>query len=609
MLDAQQIQDHLKGQMERHVDRDGRWDNIRAARNGDLATIAPDLFSDDLPRPIVANFIDTVARDLAEMLAPLPSFQCSSATMQSDTARKFADKRTKILQNYIFRSKLEKQMLEGADHFNTYGVCVFYLEPDFDEKLPRICVEDPTGGYADFDRWGRVRSYTKRFFQNAYELAQMFPEYAPIVFEGAKEIIPGSGTQCEIIRYCDKDQIALVLVGKEPVMLTSVSNPLRETPVVVARRAWLHTNQYKGQFDDAVWVQLARNSLAVLNLEAVQKSVQAPLAVPNDLQEFPVGPDSILRTGMPEKVRRVGLELPTGAFQESAVLMEELRTGTRYPAARTGGVDANIITGRGVQALLGGFEGQISAGQLAIRDALMDVARMCFKLDEVYWPNLTKDVRGTESGTPFELSYRPSKDIKGDHSADIQYGFAAGMDPNRAVVMLLQLRGDKLISRDYFQRQLPFGINVTEEQSKVAVEDIRESIMQGVYAYVQAIPALAQQGMDPSEPVIKAAMLVKGIQKGDAIEDVVSAVFMPAPVPAQEQPAEGGPPGMGGPGGAGGFGGTTGGLTESGRLVGVPPGQAGQSPGGRPDLGVYLAGLTGQGQPQMSAYTMRRRRI
>lgn len=616
MLDAKTIVDHLRDQQMRYAERDQRWDNVKSVRMGDLNRIAPDEVVDAWPKPIIANFVDTVARDMAELIAPLPAFQCSSATMQSDTARKFADRRTKIVQNYIAQSRLDRQMLEGADHFNTYGICVLYLEPDFEDKLPRICIEDPMGGYADFDRFGRLRSYVKRFYQDAKSLANLFPEFATQIADCADEMsLPGASNMCEVIRYCDPKQIALILLSKEPVTLVSSTNPLGETPIVLARRPWLHKEISKGQFDDSVWIQVARDCLAKLNLQAVQKSVEAPLAVPPDLQEFAIGPDAIIRTQSPEKVRRVGLELPQGAFAESGVLMEELRTGTRYPAARTGGVDASIITGKGVQALLGGFDSQVKAAQLAFRDAFEEVARLAFKMDETYWPSVERNIRGQANGTPYEFTYRSNRDVKGDHSCDVQYGFASGMDPNRAVVMLLQLRAEKAFSRDFFTRQLPFAINVTEEQSKVDVEESREALKQGIYGYVQSIPALAQQGMmDPAEPMMKVAAIIKGLQKGDAIEDVVVKVFAPPPSP--EAPPSGGPADMagavgpGGPGpGGGGPGGPGGGLTPSGLMEGVPAGQAGQPPGGRPDLSVMLNQLTGQGGAQMSSMTMKRRRI
>lgn len=599
---------------QRHQPTEARWQDVRAARNGDLDQVFPDAFSEDWPKPVIANFIDTVARDLAEILAPLPSFNCSSATMASDKARRFADRRTKIAQNYLVHSRLAMQMQYAADHYFTYGAAVFYIEPDYEARLPRIVSEEPLGGYPEWDRWGRLRSYAKRFYSDSDQLCEMFPEADGYIRKAAdKTKIPGVHP-VEIIRYCDKDQISLILVGSTvSIPLVQVANRLGETPVVIVQKPGLDFRTPKGNFDDVVWVQIARDVLAKLHLEATTKAVQAPLAMPHDVQEINTGPDAILRTANPQQIRRVGLEMSPAAFTESQALLEEMRQGTRYPAARTGGVDGSIVTGRGVQALMGGFDTQIKAGQVAFQQSFVDMMRLCFTMDEKLWPNRDKAIRGAAAGTPYDFTYRPARDINGDYMCEVSYGFASGLDPNRAVVMLLQLRAEKVFSRDYFARQLPFDININEEFTKVDVEESREALKQSIYGYVQAIPALAQSGQDPSEAVHRMTMIVKGLQAGKAIEDVVQQAFAPRPVQPPPgvgevpgggggNPGDGGGPGMGG-------GGTTGGLTDSGLMRGVAPGQAGEAPGGRPDLNVMLAGLSGNGQPQMSSFLMKRRRI
>ncbi len=608
-LDERQIMAKLTRLRQRYQATEQRWYNVRAARNGDLDQIFPDEMSSAFPKPIVANFVDTVARDLSEITAPLPSFNCSSASMSSDAARKSADRRSKIANNYVSHSGLDVQMLTGADHYYSYGVAVFYLEPDFEARLPRITVEDPVGGYPEYDRWGRIVSYTKRWLADADVLAAQFPEFEPQIRKLAKD--NGASGQIEIVRYCDKDQISLIACGGRPMTLVDTGNRLGETPVVVARKAWLDGSEPKGQFDDVIWVQLARDMLAKLQLEATEKAVQAPLALPADVQEITTGPDAILRSATPEKIRRVGLEMSPAGFQHQLMLADEMRQGARYPQVRGGNTEASIITGKGVQALMGGFDSQVKAAQTAFKQAFTDVIRLCFSMDEKLWPSTKKNIRGHSAGTPFDFSYTPAKDINSDHTVDVTYGFATGMDPNRAIVMLLQLRAEKAISRDNFMRQLPLDLNVTEETSKVDVEETREAIKQGIFAYVQAMPAMAQQGMDPAEAVQKIAIIVNGLKKGQPIEDVVSAAFAPQPRAAPGQPAtdeatEGAPgQGGGGPQGTG----AVEGLTDQGLMRGVPQGQAGMSPGGRPDLNVMLAGLTGSGNPQMSAFTMRRRRV
>lgn len=615
MLSAEQVVDKCRVLQRRFRETDQTWIDVLAARRGNLDEVFPDLVSEEWPKPIIANFIDIAARDLAEVIAPMPSFNCSSTSMTSDAAKKFADRRGKIAQNYLLHSQINVQMLTGADHYLSYGLTVFYLEPDYAARLPRVLCEDPMGGYPEYDRWGKCVAYTKRFYREANVLAELYPDYADMILKAEPGHLSGQygETQLELIRFCDKDEITLVLVTEHPVVLEQIPNRLGECPVVIGHRPWLDMSKPRGQFDDVVWMQLARDTLAKLQLEAVQKSVQAPLAVPQDVQEVNYGPDAVIRTASPEKVRHIGGDFNPISFQESSVLLDEMRTGTRYPGVRSGGTDASVITGKGVQALLGGFDSQVKAAQLVLQVAFTDVMRLCFKMDEKFWPNATKEVRGVQNGTPFEMSYRPSKDINGDHSCDVSYGFAAGLDPNRAVVLLLQLRAEKLFSRDYMARQLPFELNVTDEQTKVAVEDTREALFQSIYGFAQAIPALAQSGQDPADPVIKLAQMVKRLQRGEQIEDVVAQVFAPQAVQqgALDLSNRGGNPGA--PAGPNpndmGSGGGPGGIPPSGLMRGVAPGQAGLAPGGRPDLSVLLAGLNPSGNPSMSSYVMRRRRV
>lgn len=269
------IQNKLRMLERRFRDRDQRWEEVRAIRRGDFESF-PDLVSDAFPKPIVQNFIDTTARDLAEMLAPLPSFNCSSISMRSDAERKRADMRTKIANNYITNSRMNVQLLYGADHYWTYGMTVFYVEPDFTERLPRIVVEDPSNGYPEFDRWDRLLTYTKKFYCDAHVLADLYPEYAGRILAVASE---NAGTesefQLELIRYWDDWGQTLTLGGKHPFVLQRLKNRTKRIPVVIAKRPWLDTAIIKGQFDDVVWIQLARDMMAKLQFEAVEKAVQA----------------------------------------------------------------------------------------------------------------------------------------------------------------------------------------------------------------------------------------------------------------------------------------------------------------------------------------------
>ena len=81
-------------------------------------------------------------------------------------------------------------------------------------------------------------------------------------------------------------------------------------------------------------------------------------------------------------------------------------------------------------------------------------------MDEELFGDTEKQVRGVNAGAPYEVNYIPKRDIQGDYWCDVTYGMMAGLDPNRALVFGLQARGDKLISRDFLRRQMPWEMNV-----------------------------------------------------------------------------------------------------------------------------------------------------
>jgi hypothetical protein len=107
----------------------------------------------------------------------------------------------------------------------------------------------------------------------------------------------------------------------------------------------------------------------------------------------------------------------------------------------------------------------------------------------------------------------------------------SGMDPNRAIIALLQMRSDKLVSRDYVRREIPMELNVTQEEQRVDIEEMRDSLRVAVAQYAQAIPALAAQGQDPSQVITRIAEVIQGRQKGFQLETIIEKAFAPEPQP------------------------------------------------------------------------------
>jgi hypothetical protein len=600
MRTPSQIFNKVEALRKAHSDRDQRQKDVRDIRAGDIEQVVPGSMPDAWPKPIVANAIDTTARDISEVMGAMPAINCTNSIMTSARAKKFSSKRTKIAQHYVLVSRLEAgKQIEFCDYYNTYGMAVYSVEPDFDRMTPIIRVENPISAYPEYNIFGVLQSYTRVWREKAIQLATKYPELVaalkpPSSIYG-QEDNRWMDTMVEVAKYQDADQIYMFLPEHANRVVKTMPNPMKKLMVSVACRP-SHDGQIRGMFDDAKWVYLARSRMALLGLEATEKSVRAPLFVPRDVTVMEFGDDAVVRSDSPEKARYLVPDMPQFANQESQLLGMELNNATRSPAARQGNLQSSIITGKGVEALMGSFNTVISTGQQVVGYALEGALRLAFEMDEKLWPSEKKTIRGVVQGTPFEEVYTPSKDIDGNYSVDVTYGFASGQDPARAIVALLQLRGDKLVSRDFVQRQLPMQIDVVQMQQQVDSEDFEDALKAGTQMLMQGIGNLTMQGQDPSELLTKLAKVIQLREGGKPVHESILEAFKPKEAPQQPGMA---PPGMPGQGPGGGFPGGPSGAPQGG-----PAPMAGQPGGG--DMMQLLASLKGGGQaPAMTARTKR----
>lgn len=600
----QRISDRVKLLRQRYTARDARLADVQAVRRGDFQAVAPDLFTDEFPRPIVANLIDSSARHTSAALAPLPTFNCSSSSMLSETAKKFADKRTKIVNHYISFSKLGAQMQRGADQFFTYGMITWCVEPDFEARFPRITVEDSMGVYPVWDRTGRTVEVARVFYRDAIELAAEYPEQAERIKDSLRAGSTSVPGKVEVVKYVSDKEIVVFVPRCGNLILESMANPIGRCYYVCTTRPGLD-DEIRGAFDDLIWVQIARHRFQMLALEAADKAVRAPLVVPTNTHEVPLGPDAIIRAeGGAASVGRARIDVPAQTWASIDHLRQEMQTGSITPEALNGSIDASVVTGRGVQQLAAGFSQQIAAAQDTLKMGFERVGELAFFMDETLWPNDKKSIKGQDAGVPYTIDYTPGKDISGDHTVEVSYGFLAGLDPNRALIYLLQAQGAGLLSDDYVRRNLPAGINAAEEGQKILVEQMEKSLIQAMSATAQSIPQLIANGMDPTQILMLSAQAVQELRKGKSIDSVLVKVFAPpepeAPEGSATTPGAPGEPGAGGAEEAGGFGPT--GLPSQ-----LAQGMATEGPNARPDLNMLFAGISSSGNPVMQGGVSRMR--
>ena len=583
MRTAKQIADRVQVIRARNAKRDIEYSKLIAIRKGDYESVAPGLFNTaEFDRPLVANLIDTTARDIAEVMAPLPSFNCTAQNMSNDSDVKRTALRGQIANGYVQSSRLQDQAFHGADRYGSFGFMAYIVEPDFTEQMPVIRIGDVVTSHYTKDYRGRTVEYFEVFTCPLEQVCADYPEAEPAIRARYGQYRQDQNLDLKIVRYYDSDGTHMVLLDPS-IMLVSAPNRIGRCPVRIVERPTV-TGEIRGQYDDVIWVQIARALVQMYTMDALEQSVHAPIAMPDDVQEMEIGPFTTIQSKTPQGIGRVNLNLTPGLFPEQQILAQEQRTGSRYPEGRSGSIDASIVTGQGVQALMGTFDTQVQTFQRLNASALEDVLEMAFRMDEAYWPDVKKTRRIKDNGSPRTYTYTAGKDIGGDYTVDVTYGAIAGLDPNRGLVFVLQALAGGLIAKSTARKTLPVDLNIEEEERQIELEMIDSSIAQTLAMLPQAIPQLAAMGQDPREVAMQTVEVRKLVSKGKSVAEAMEAVFVP-----KDEPAPPASP-----------------LEQAAAAQQGGPALPGQGEGGASDLLMSLVSMTPSGRPNLQSTVSRR---
>lgn len=580
----------------RYYSRDLRMNEVRAVRASELDRVAPGLLADDFPKPIVSNVINVAAQYSSEQIGVMPTISCTTGVMVSDRQKKYAQRRTLIAHNYLENSRIKVNLVEASDWLNTYSFLPIVLEPHFGDAYaeagPRLRFENPLGCYYELDIYARTRYFFKVYDSDVDSLCAKFPHLANALRAGTHA---ESNQKLELVNYMDDDDIVWFVPSRDNLELMRIPNKFGRCPVFVCESPKFD-DENRGAYDDVIWIQVARAVFAQMGMRSAKKAVNSPLVVPSDVVNIPFGPDRVIRTNNGRDIHYPIADMPPAAWQQGEILNQDITVGARFPEGATGKSPGSIVTGRGMEELMGTIDSKVRTYQLILGDCLRRAIGAAFEMDEKFWPNKQRFIRVQVNGQQFEETYVPSRDIAGVYQVDVTYGMAAGMDPNRALVFLLQARGDKLISRDFALRQLPFDVNVDQVMEQIDTEELTDALKQMLAQTAMSVPAMAAQGMDPTDTLTKLAKVMKERESGKPLHEAILQAFTPPKPPPGSQSPDQTQPGMGGPPGP----------------PGAPQGPPGPGGGQMPqapqqqDIMQMLSGLSGgSGNPNLQANVKR----
>jgi hypothetical protein len=483
------------------VERDQRMMTMGLVRQGKPEVLFEDLFSDTWRKPIVANFIHTVAQEQADLLAPLPALSCSVGSMKSDADKRRAAQRNKVGTHYMRESNLSMHMHTFADSLMTYGFAVMYAEPCYESQLPLIRTMPSVGTYYENDRFGNTLRLAHCYKETVDKLASMFPRVrAADPHQGRPVGQPHGvlGRREARGRPVDRRH-PVVPVPARP--RRPGRGPLRGAQTSAARCGWpsCPTCSASRSATTTSWCGCSWPGTAWRCCPGGRRQGgRRPAGGAARRQRAGRRPGLGDRHGVPGEGpprRARGAELRVRAGADAGAGAAPGRPLPGGPGDRHGRLGDHRPGRARVDGLVRRADRQ--SAQAIIGNCLARTLEFCFETDVKVWPNTRKRITGQVNGEPYDVSYTPAKDIGDVYTVDVSYGFAAGLSPNAAVVMLLQLSGDGLIDRSTVRRNMPFAIDDEAMQRSMDVEQTADALKQGLGGLLASLGPMAAQGMDP----------------------------------------------------------------------------------------------------------------
>jgi hypothetical protein len=464
---------------------------------------------DTLP---AANYIKSGIERFSDMISAPPDLKVDPpGRTDKPRDRRNAEKRERIITEYDYNCRLERQLEQVSLWLPGYGFSVWRISSGKDANnmyYPKATLRDPYTTWPS--EWGVDAQPTDVAFQRFVDpdaLVRIYPHSKPAIeaasgrtgrsgavdlatWSTSSSLSPGwdgAPSGIEVIEYVDDEYIYVYspVVGG---FLDVIEHPLNRLPLSLARRVTF--DDLTGQFDDAVGLASAMAKLTLLAQIAMEDAAFAPIVVSGRMDgPFRKGRDAVnyIEGGDAHYIYQ---NVPYQMFQEIDRIERHLRSNTGYSKQADGESPISFVTGQGLQELGDSMSRQVQRYQGEIRRALEDLDSKRLEWDDRAYGNTERLIEGLKEGASFSETYVPSKDIAGRYRTRRVYGIMAGLDEARRTVGMLQLLGAKVIDRGTVRENL----KDIESASKVS-DRILEEEAEGLL--FQTLAALAQQG-DPN---------------------------------------------------------------------------------------------------------------
>jgi hypothetical protein len=592
MTSASEVARRFEVWKARYIERDDRHAVMGAVLSGDLSVIDPDEEEVTNRSP---NMVQVALEDTAEAASLLPTVRVQPSR-PSQEAKDRAQKMEMLGADIMEVNNFDVEVIQSVMDMGAYGLSVWTITPDFDERRSVIERRDPTQAYPE-PGYRVGQDVARCIFAREIRWSQLPIEYEmKIEAHGAAQQITFDQSRkdnltVKLIEYYDDEEIVIVAVAQgsrldavgirpesveQPVELDRIENTVGVCPVVVASRITFD-GAFRGQFDQVVGMLSAHVRLMGMLLDYADQAVYSDIWVRDLIGEMPFGGGSYIELGQNGAIGRVPpavSSLDVGKDMQS--LIDGIHIGGRWPKTRPGEVDQSQASAKFVEATAGVMNTAIRTYHMALRRQMQKALTIAMRQERELFAGTNSTARGILRNQEFLFEYDPAKVVDLKAKVRVEYGLGLGRDPANSAVLHIQYSKEGYISKEFVQENIDGLADVAREQRRIDLEAFRgmalAKLMQGLEAGLVPESALVEiakaraEGDDLFELYQKYIVEPKEEAQGQQLPSGLGGPMTPGALP-------GGPPGPGGPGGP--LGPPGGGGPPGAPPQGVPP-----APGG-----------------------------
>jgi hypothetical protein len=467
---------------------------IRAIMNGGQdglrALLGDDIKIKDRDIP-TANLVLSNADRLGQDLQDVPLLRVDPpANKETDTEKRSAEKRRRIVTSYDERDKLELLLPQAGRWLPGYGFTPWVIteKVDYDgNRYPVKQLRNPLNTWPGW--WGPGQQPAEVAFTTQVpreDLARLYPHHADtitnphkykrsqtggVILTAQSNTWEGSNGDIEVIEYVDH-RGTFVCAPSVSKVLDFIPNPIRSGPPFYISKRFAF-DKLVGQFDHTLGLMVQMAKLNVLSVIAASDSVFRETNVIGDIinQQYERGRNAVNYFTPGTRVERPGADVAFQVFQQIDRLERQLRITQNYPVSSDGISPMSYTTGAGVQELGAAASKNAKEYQKILRHTLEALDFKQLEWDEAMYPDDEKPLECTIGGETTVETYTPRKHIKGKYRTRRVFGVMAGWDEPNKIISGLQLMQANIIDRETMQENIDGLENVPKVNARIEQQD------------------------------------------------------------------------------------------------------------------------------------------